>query len=579
MTEPQSGVPGESAVEAIKRASRGLRGDLARQVTDPALEVFPAAETQLLKFHGVYQQEDRDARIPGRHKEHRLMVRVRVPGGRLTAEQWLALDRVADRCGSPSLRITSRQGIQYHGVVKHRLKATVAGVHNALLTTLAACGDVCRNVMAPAAPYARGPFREAQDLAGAIARDLTPTTGAYHEIWLDGEPVSEPEKDPLYGPAYLPRKFKTGVALDVDNSIDVHTLDCGLIGVTREGRITAYLLLAGGGLGMTHRKADTFARLASVIGTVTPDQAVEAVRTVATIFRDHGNRADRRHARLKYLLEAWGVERFRAEFARRVAWTLGPPVALPPSRQFDHLGWHDQGDGRGFLGVFVPQGRVVDVANGPAYRTALREVAATCAPGVRLTPMQNILFTDLPPERRIAVEEILRRHGVEGPADLSPVRRWSIACPALPTCGLALAESERVFPSVLALLEEAFPVLRERDVSLTVRMTGCPNGCARPYNADLALVGRRPGVYHVYVGGGLRGDRLADLWDEDVTLEKLSESLQPLMDRYARERRAGESLGDFYQRWRAHDRPRILLTGREAPSRPVLTGSGERGAP
>lgn len=566
-----------SPVEEVKRDSRGLRGTLPGTLADPAREAFSSAETQVLKFHGVYQQEDRDARIPGRHKAHQLMIRVRIPGGRLTAAQWLALDAVGNGCGSHGLRITSRQGLQYHGVVKGRLKETVAGIHGALLTTLAACGDVARNVMAPAAPYARGPFREAQALAEAIARDLEPATGAWHEIWLDGEPVAGGEEEPFYGPAYLPRKFKTGVALDVDNSIDVYTLDCGLVGLTGPGGVTRYVLLAGGGLGMTHRKADTVARLASPIATVPPEHAVEAVRTVAAIFRDHGNRADRRHARLKYLIEEWGVERFREEFARRVTWTPAPPERLPPSRQFAYLGWHPQGDGRWFLGVQIPQGRVSDVEGGAAYRTAVREVADTLQPGIRLTPMQDLLFSDVAGGDRERVDTILRRHGVPGVADLPLLRRRSIACPALPTCGLALAESERIFPDLLATLETAFPVLTRGDAPVTVRMTGCPNGCARPYNADLALVGRRPDVYHIFVGGGLRGDRLADLWDEDVPLDRLVDSLRPLMEQYAQNRHPGEPLGDFYQRWLGRPGPRRLLTGRETPSRPQFINRGTGG--
>lgn len=577
MTEEHNPSRPGSPVEAIKQNSRGLRGSIAESLTDATTTAFAGPDVQLLKFHGIYQQDDRDARIPGHTKVHRMMVRVRVPGGRLTADQWLALDDVADRCDSPGLRITSRQGIQYHGVVKHSLKETIAAIDGALLTTLAACGDVARNVMAPPAPYARGAFREAQAMAEAIARDLTPATGAYHEIWLDGVPLPGVEEEPFYGPAYLPRKFKIGVALDVDNSIDVYTLDCGLVGLTSREGITRYALLAGGGLGMTHRKADTVARLASVIGTVAPDQAVEAVRTVAAIFRDHGNRADRRHARLKYLLEAWGEDRFRTEFQHRVPWTLGRPVAIPPVMQSNDLGWHDQGDGRFFLGVFVAQGRVIDDAEGPAYRSAFREIAATFGTGVRLTPTQNVLFTDVAPDTRTAIEEVLYRHRVPGIADLSPARRWSIACPALPTCGLALAESERMFPAVLDALEAAFPFLRHLEAPLTVRMTGCPNGCARPYNADLALVGRRPGVYHVYVGGGLRGNRLADLWDEDVRVEGLAASLRPLMERYRRESHRGEALGDFYQRVRAAKEPRSLLTGREVPTRSVVAG-GEAGS-
>ena len=565
---------GPSKVEQAKLASDALRGRIAATLADPAVPSFEEDDKQLLKFHGVYQQDNRDTRHTGEGKTYSMMIRVRMPGGALTASQWLELDRLADRYGGGALRLTTRQGIQYHGVLKDDLKATIRGINEALLSTLSACGDVQRNVMAPPAPFADEAHRTVQRVAHELAMALAPATGAYHEIWLDGERVDEGgEEEPFYGRQYLPRKFKSGLALDIDNSVDLFTYDCGLVGVTRDGTVIGWNLVVGGGLGMTHNQADTIARVASVVGLVPPGKEIDAVRTVAAIFRDHGNRSDRRHARLKYLLEAWGVERFAEEFRRRVDWTLEPPVATPPPRQLDHMGRHEQGDGRIFYGVFVENGRVVDGA-AVHYRSAFREIAERLACGVRVTPMQSLLFTDLAPADVPILEEILARHGVKRVEELSHVRRWSMACPALPTCGLALADSERIMPGVVDQIEREFARLGIDDVPITVRMTGCPNGCARPYNADIGLVGRKPGRYHVYVGGGLAGDRMADLFAGEVPIERLVETLRPLLERYRDERIAEELLGDFYQRIAGgvvgRDGPRTILTGRESPTISLL---------
>lgn len=573
--------PKLSKVEAAKLRSDALRGTIAPVLADPAAGSFGEDDQVSLKFHGIYQQDDRDSRSQAAGKIYSLMIRVRIPGGALTAGQWLALDDLADRTGAGSLRLTTRQGIQYHGVAKGDLKAVMRSINDTLLSTLSACGDVNRNVMAPPAPFADEAHRSAQRLADEIARELSPATGAYHEIWLDGERVLESgDEEPFYGPQYLPRKFKVGVALDVDNSVDIFTYDCGLVAATEagpQGRTTrGYNLVVGGGLGMTHNKPDTIARIATPIGFVRPEHAVEAVRTVAAIFRDHGDRSDRRHARLKYLLESWGVERFVEEFRCRVAWELAPAIAMPPPRELDHIGLHDQGDGRQFYGVFVENGRVID-RDGVRCRTALRAIVERFAPGVRVTPMQSVLLTDLELGSAVEIESILRDHGMRTVDELSTLRRWSMACPALPTCGLALADSERVMPSLIDTLEEEFRALGIDDVPLTVRMTGCPNGCARPYNADLAFVGRKPGIYHVYVGGGLGGDRLAELFAADVPFDAIVPTLRPLLDRYRRERQVNEPLGDFFQRaLRDGDsvgeriRPRRILTGRELPTAPLI---------
>jgi sulfite reductase beta subunit-like hemoprotein len=565
--------PEPDKVEHAKRASRFLRGNIAQTLANAGATHFEHDDLVSLKFHGVYQQDDRDQRnarrAQGLDKSYSFMIRVAVPGGRCTARQYLDLDDLAAKHANGTLRLTTRQAFQLHGVAKGDLHHTMRSINAALLTSLAACGDIPRNVMAPPAPFADEIHRGVQALALDLAVQLRPATGAYHEIWVDGERYTDPDaparEEPFYGDTYLPRKFKLGVAIDTDNSIDVYAYDAGLIAVTRHGRITGYVLTVGGGLGMTHNKPDTIARIASPIALIRPAHAVEAMRAVVEVYRDHGNRHDRRHARIKYLLEDWGVNRFRRELAARVGFELADPPALPAPVQLDHLGRFDQGDGRQFIGVWVPNGRVADTPQA-RYRSAFRAVAGTLAPTVILTPMQSLLFADLTPDQADQAEDILRDHGVPRAQSLSAVRRYSMACPALPTCGLALAESERVQPAIIGAIESVFDELAIGDVPLTVRMTGCPNGCARPYNADIGLVGRRPGVYHLYVGGGLGGDRLADLFAADVEQDRIADTLRPLLIRYRDERRPREPLGDFYRRAIADQASRTLITGKEEPS-------------
>jgi sulfite reductase (ferredoxin) len=558
----------ESKVEAAKRQSRHLRGGIAETLqTD--VGHFDGDDVTLLKFHGTYQQDDRDARKrrdENAGKAYSFMVRVALPAGALDAAQYLALEEVADRWANGTLRVTTRQGFQFHGVLKGGLKATIAEVNHRLMTTLAACGDVSRNVMGCPAPVDDEAHQAVRAAANGIAERLRPASKAYHEIWLDGEKqVSTEEEEPFYGDAYLPRKFKTGVALSTDNCVDIWSQDVGLVAIANGRTIAGFNVLVGGGLGMTHHKADTSARLAEPLGFVAAEHAVEAVRIVAGIFRDHGNRADRRHARLKYLLAEWGMERFRAEFERRADFRLAPAVDLPSLPYHDHLGRHRQPDGRWFYGVFVQSGRITDTA-GQRLKTALHDIVARLRPGVRLTGQQNLLLTDLDDAGVKVVETILRRHGVTPAHELSAARRFSMACPALPTCGLAVAESERAIPEVLERFEAELTALGLRDEALTIRMTGCPNGCARPYTADIAFVGRSLGLYNVYVGGGLGGDRVVDLFRADVRVDDLLDAVRPLLLRWAAERLADEGLSDFYQRLVGRAERRTAITGREEPT-------------
>ena len=558
----------ESKVESAKRQGRHLRGTIAEQLHDGGSH-FEGDDVTLLKFHGTYQQDDRDARKrrdESAEKAFAFMVRVALPAGALDAAQYLALEEVADRWANGTLRVTTRQGFQFHGVLKRDLKATIAEVNHHLMTTLAACGDVSRNVMGCPAPVDDEVHQAVRAAARGIAQRLRPASKAYHEIWLDGEKqVSTEEGEEFYGDVYLPRKFKTGVALATDNCVDIWSQDVGLVAIANGRTITGFNVLVGGGLGMTHHKADTTARLAQPLGFVTTEHAVEAVRIVASIFRDYGNRIDRRHARLKYLLAEWGMERFRAEFTRRAEFPLAPPVELPSLPYHDHLGRHRQPDGRWFYGVFVQSGRITDTG-GQRLKTALHEIVVRLRPGVRLTGQQNVLLTDLDDAGVKAVEATLRAHGVTPAQELSAARRFSMACPALPTCGLAVADSERAIPELLDRFEAELSALGLRDEPLTIRMTGCPNGCARPYTADIAFVGRSLGLYNVYVGGGLGGDRVVDLFRADVRLDELLDAVRPLLVRWAAERAPGEGLSDFYQRLVGCTERRTSISGREEPS-------------
>jgi sulfite reductase (ferredoxin) len=558
-----------SKIETLKTASHALRGTLRTSLDSDATH-FDEDEKQLLKFHGIYQQDDRDLRITNRKagldKAWSVMIRLNIPGGQLSAEQYLQLDDLADAYANGSLRITTRQSIQYHGVIKSELRETIARINDTLLTTLAACGDVQRNVMAVPAPIDSPVHRTVRALAMDITRELLPRTSAYHEIWIDGERQTTREsEEPFYGETYLPRKFKTGIALDIDNSVDVFAYDCGLLGITEGDTLLGFNVLAGGGFGMTHNKPDTFARLATPIAFVQPEDAVAAVRAVATVYRDLGNRTDRRHARVKYLIESLGLDRFREAFGAALDRPFEPPRETATLRQHDYIGRHDQGDGRQFYGVFVQNGRIQDTDD-VRIRSALRAIAQELRPSLFLTPMQSIIAGDLAPSDVDRLEEILREHGVATAATISNARRFSLACPALPTCGLALAESERVAPDIFDAIGNELDALGLGDLELNIRMTGCPNGCARPYNADIGLVGRRPGVYHLFVGGGLGGDRLADLFAPDVATDDIVATLRPLLQRFRDEHASGESLSDFYQRILGCDKPRLLLTGREEPT-------------
>lgn len=547
---------GPSPAERIKEQSRGLRGTLAEELGGPASHLTDDAK-QLLKFHGSYQQDDRDARRArkreGLEPAYSFMVRSRVPGGVLSARQYLVHDELAGRFANDTLRVTTRQTIQLHGVVKHDLRGTIRALNDALVTTLATCGDVNRNVACCPAPLPDPVRTVSREIAHRISDRLLPRTRAYHEIWIDGEAVTSDgaeavhpaaDADPIYGERYLPRKFKTAIGLPHDNCTDVLSNDLGLLAIADGARLDGFNVLVGGGLGRTHGKEDTYPRLASALGFATPDQVLEVAAAVILVQRDFGNRSDRRRARLKYLLDDRGLPWFRSEVESRLGRPLPPPAPVAITAIHDHLGWHDQGDGRWFLGVHIANGRIADT-QAAAIRTGLRQVVARFQPGVHLTPQQNLLLTDVPEHARADVDRILDDHGVRGVRSLPVVRRWALACPALPTCPLALAEAERALPRVLDELEAVLRRLGLDDTPFTVRMTGCPNGCARPYSADLAFVGRSLGKYGIHVGGNLEGTRLAAAWADLVPLDRLVTTVLPLLEHFRDERLADERFGDF----------------------------------
>jgi sulfite reductase (ferredoxin) len=548
--------PKRSAVEGVKENSRQLRGSIALELLQDT-DHFAEQDKQLLKFHGTYQQENRDARKSrkkdGVGKHYMFMVRCKIPGGRLTADQYLAVDDLAGQYANGTLRFTSRQGIQLHGVLKRHLHDAIAGINACLLTTLGACGDVERNVMCCPAPHNHdGVHAQMQATAARLAAHLAPRSRAYHEIWLNGRPLTEPTEEvapePIYGKVYLPRKFKTGIALPEDNCIDVHGQDLGLLALVVNGAIAGYNVLVGGGMGMTHGNANTFPFLARPVAYVPADQVVEAAEAVVKLFRDHGNRADRKRARIKYLVHDWGVDRFREVLQTYVPFPLAAPKPVAVHGYDLHLGWRPQGDGKFCYGLSVENGRVKDEGT-MRLRSGLRAIVRRLRPEVRLTPLQDVLLCGLAEGDRPEVERILAEYGVTPTERVSNVQRYSMSCPAIPTCGLAISESERALPGIVDGLEVELKRLGLEKEVLGVRMTGCPNGCVRPYQSEIGIVGRSGDKYTLFVGGHVVGHRLSFVLRDLVPLAEIVPTLVPILERFRAERLPGENLGDYCQRF------------------------------
>ena len=567
--------PKPSKFEGLKLASDYLRGSLAADFADPSDHIAEDAGV-LLKFHGSYQQDDRDLRTPrkrqGLDKAYSFMVRVRMPGGKMTAEQYLAADALAREQGNGTLRITTRQEFQLHGVLKHDMKAVVRRVNEVLLSTLAACGDVSRNVLCCPAPLTDGIRAAMQADCDALASHLAPRSTSYWDIWLDGEKIANPllpepgpslapstddPVEPIYGKTYLPRKFKAAFALPEDNCTDIHANDLGYLAIVEGGSLVGYNVLVGGGLGTTPSAGKTFPALSVPLGYVPRADVTVVGEAVVKAYRDLGDRSDRKRARLKYVIHDLGIAAFRARVESILGRALEEPRDVGVTEVDDHLGWREQGDGKLSLGLNVENGRIKDV---DAFRlaTGLRSFFSTYNTPARLTCQQSILLADIEPSAQADIDTLLREHGIKPVESISTVRRWSMACPALPTCGLAVTEAERALPGLIDELETSLADLGLADERLTVRMTGCPNGCARPYNADIGLVGRSatkrddgtpgPGTYTIFLGGRAIGDRLNAIYKDYVPYGEVVSTLEPVFEQFRAERRGVESFGEFCHR-------------------------------
>ena len=569
-----------SPVVIAKAASNYLAGTIAEELRDDN-EFVSKDSTNLIKHHGTYQQDDRERRAEARSdgaaakaKFYSFMVRTAIPGGRITSDQLLAELDLCDEIGNTTLRITTRQGLQLHGILKKNLKQAIRRINDVQLTTLAACGDVKRNVMCSPCPYNGDQVHEQMyELAGELVKQLNPRTRAYHQIWLTDDETGEsidvgevgafpshpagptmPGDDPvepIYGKTYLPRKFKFAIGLPGDNSVDVYANDIGLLAICENFNVIGYNLLVGGSFGVTPSAKKTFPAVARPMCYIEADRVVELCIAIVKVHRDFGNRSDRKVARMKYLIHDWGLDRFKSKVEEYFGNTLAPLKPVPVHGFDDGMGWHEQGDGLLFYGLNVENGRIKDTPE-MQLKSALREICDTFRCPLRLTPHQSIIFCDIRPEDRDRLEKILRRHQVPLTEDYTTVRRWAMACPALPTCGLAVTESERVMPEIIDQLEVELKKLGLQDEVFTTRMTGCPNGCARPYNSDIGLVGKTKDKYTILLGGRVFGDRLNFIYKDLVPTDEVVPTLVPVLHYFKENRQNGESLGDFCHRVGTH---------------------------
>lgn len=542
-----------SELERIKAHSRQLRGTIAEGLRDPVTHAISDDDNKLLKFHGSYQQDDRDLREERRRQKlepaYAFMLRARLPSGVVTPAQWLVFDRLAREYANGTLRITTRQTFQWHGIIKRHLKPTIAAIHDALATTIAACGDVVRNVVSTANPVESDAHAQAYAWATRLSAELSPKTRAYHEIWLDGEPlVGEPKnEEPLYGATYLPRKFKIGLAIPPLNDVDVFAQDLGLIAIIEQGELVGFNVAIGGGMGATHGDPTTYPRLASVIGFVTPAQLLAVSEAIVAVQRDWGDRGERKHARLKYTVDRHGLDAFKAEVERRVGFVLEAERAYRFDHNGDRYGWIESRDGRWHLTLQIESGRLADVGE-RRWLSGLRELATVHNGDFRLTCNQNVIIANVAADQRERIDAIVAAHGLDGYRRGSGIRRHAVACVALPTCGLAMAESERYLPDILVKLETLLQVHGLQDAPILLRLSGCPNGCSRPYLGEIALVGRGPGRYDLRLGADFRGERLNRPYRENVDEAAILDALAPLFAAYAVDRHRGEHFGDFLVR-------------------------------
>jgi sulfite reductase (NADPH) hemoprotein beta-component len=542
-----------SEVEHIKISSRYLRGSLVETLEDPITGSIPEDDNRLMKHHGSYMQDDRDLRNE-RHRQklepaYQFMLRVRAPGGVVTPKQWLALDDIAAKYTRGTIKLTTRQSFQYHGILKWNMKQTIKEINDTLLTTLAACGDVNRNVMCNPNPYQSEVHAEVFEWAHTLSDYLAPRTRAYHEIWLDGDKVVDTQEDydntePMYGPVYLPRKFKIGIAVPPNNDVDVFAQDLGLIAIYDKGKLQGFNIAVGGGMGMTHGDVKTYPQLAKVIGFCTPDKIIELAEKTITVQRDYGDRSVRKHARFKYTIDDRGIEWFVNELTERLGWNLEPAREYQFDHNGDRYGWIKGTNGKWHLTLFIQNGKVEDLDN---YKllTGIREIAKIHTGDFRLTPNQNLIIGNVTTPIKAKIEKLMKQYSLSDGLRDSALRRNSMACVALPTCGLAMAESERYFPDLLDKIEPILDELGLRDEEIVIRMTGCPNGCARPGLGEISFIGKAVGKYNMYLGAGFAGERLNKLYKENIGEQEILDTLKSIFTRFAQEREKGEHFGDF----------------------------------
>ncbi|MDW8797338.1 MAG: NADPH-dependent assimilatory sulfite reductase hemoprotein subunit [Staphylococcus pseudoxylosus] len=540
-------------MERIKTDSDYLRGSIVEGLADRVTGAIAEEDTKLLKFHGSYMQDDRDIRDERRKQKlepaYSFMIRVRAPGGASTADQWIAMDDIANTYANNTIKLTTRQAFQFHGILKRNLKQTMKDINQSLLDTLAACGDVNRNVMCNPNPYQSDVHSEVNQIASDISRHLSPKTQAYHEIWLDGEKVldtSDEEPEPIYGKTYLPRKFKIGIAVPPSNDIDVYSQDIGLIAILENDELVGFNITVGGGMGMKHGDTATYPQVGRLIGYFPKEEVVDVCEKILTVQRDYGNREVRTNARFKYTVDRLGVDWIKNEINNRLGWKLEESRPYHFDDNGDRYGW-TEGSGQWHYTLFVQNGRVKDTEE-YKLKTALRNIAEIHTGDFRLTPNQNLVIANVSADKKPEIEKIIAEYGITDGENYTGLRRNSMACVAFPTCGLAMAESERYLPSLISKIENLLDEAGLNEEEITIRMTGCPNGCARPALAEIAFIGKGPGKYNMYLGGGFTGDRLNKIYKENIGEAEILESLKPILIQYAKERTEGEHFGDFVVR-------------------------------
>ena len=538
-----------SELERIKYESNFLRGTLVESLADPITGSIALADTQISKFHGIYQQSDRDLEKERKRQKlepaYSFLIRVRIPGGVVTPRQWLQMDDLSEQYANHTLKLTTRQAFQLHGVIKSNLKKTIQGINAGLMDTIAACGDVNRNVMSHPNPAESDLHAEVYEMARRISEHLLPSTKAYHEIWLDQKLIADSKKDvePLYGDRYLPRKFKITVAIPPYNDSDVFSQDLGFIAIVINNKIAGYNVAVGGGMGSTFGIPEAYPRLAEVIGFCLPEQVLEVAEKTLLVQRDNGNRQDRKRSRLKYTIDDHGIDWFKAELYKYLGFELQEPQPYAFTRNGDRLGWKKGTDSKWSLTLFVEGGRVADKDNFN-LKSALREIARNISGKFILTGNQNLIIANLVADEKKKVVEIFKKHHIL-PGEISGIRKNSIACVALNTCGLAFAEAERYLPSLITKIETILDQYGLFKEEIVIRMTGCPNGCGRPYLAEIGFVGKSEGHYNLYLGGNFIGTRLNTLYKETLTEDEILAELKPIIADYAGNRSNGEKFGDF----------------------------------